>query len=77
MPINVVQSILEKSIYKYVLVKLKGNRKIRGKLLGYDQHVNIILDDAEEIREDDSTEYLGKIILRGDTIVMITSCDQE
>ena len=63
---------LEESLGKIVLVKLKGNRRIRGKLEGYDQHMNLFLEDAEEILSNGETQSLGSIILRGDNVVIIS-----
>ncbi|MEM2428272.1 MAG: LSM domain-containing protein, partial [Candidatus Bathyarchaeia archaeon] len=38
--------LLENSLGKIVLVKLKGDKRIRGRLEGYDQHMNLFLEDA-------------------------------
>ncbi len=64
--------ILHENLGAIVLIRLKGNREVRGKLKSYDQHLNIVLDDAEEIREDGSTRKLGTIVIRGDTVVLIS-----
>jgi len=63
---------LIESVGSIVLVKLKGNRKVRGKLKSFDQHLNIVLEDAEEIREDGSLRKLGTIVIRGDNVVLIS-----
>jgi len=54
-----------------VLVKLKGGREVRGVLRSFDQHLNLVLDDAEELRES-KTRKLGLIIVRGDNVVLIS-----
>ena len=41
--------VLDESINKMVLIKLKGNKTIRGNLLVFDQHMNLLLDQSEEI----------------------------
>jgi len=64
--------LLEESLGKIVLVKLKGDRRIRGRLEGYDQHMNLFLEDAEEILSNNETRSLGPIILRGDNVVIIS-----
>lgn len=64
--------ILIESIGSIVLVKLKGNREVRGKLKSFDQHLNIVLEDAEEIRENGSLRKLGTIVIRGDNVVLIS-----
>jgi small nuclear ribonucleoprotein len=58
---------------KSVLVLMKGNVKIRGKLMAFDIHMNVVLDDAELLEEDNSVKVkYGKAMLRGDSLIMIT-----
>lgn len=58
-------------IEKSVLVKLKGGRKIRGILKSYDEHLNLVLENAEEVGGNRTRQY-GTIILRGDNVVLIS-----
>ncbi|MHA1238841.1 MAG: LSM domain-containing protein [Candidatus Odinarchaeia archaeon] len=71
--------LLGRSLDKNVLVKLKGGRGLRGKLVGFDQHMNLILDEAEEIYEGEEAEEenmeprkLGMVIVRGDNVIIIS-----
>ncbi|CAI8039230.1 Putative snRNP Sm-like protein [Geodia barretti] len=64
--------VLDESINKVVLIKLKGGKTIRGSLLGFDQHMNLLLDQSEEITTDGDSTSLGTIIVRGDNVVMIS-----
>ena len=64
--------ILEESINKTVLIKLKGSKTIRGNLLGFDQHMNLLLDQTEEIPSEGDSKELGTIVVRGDNVVMIS-----
>ncbi|MHA1961674.1 MAG: LSM domain-containing protein [Candidatus Thorarchaeota archaeon] len=69
--------ILQNSIGAQVLVELKGRRKLKGKLLGFDQHLNLILQDSEEIVPDLETEeekvtQIDTIIVRGDNVVLVS-----
>jgi len=60
-------------IGKPVLVLMKGNVKIRGKLVAFDVHMNVVLNDAESLEEDNSVKVkYGKAMLRGDSLIMIT-----
>ena len=68
--------ILEDSVGKMVLVKLKGLKSIRGKLQGFDQHMNLLLVEAEDISITDKTEKLGVIIVRGDNVILISPPNQ-
>jgi len=66
------EKVLDDSNYKIVLIKLKGNKTIRGNLLGFDQHMNLLLDQSEEIHSDGESKSLGSIDVRGDNVVMIS-----
>jgi small nuclear ribonucleoprotein len=63
---------LESSMGKVVLIKLKGGKVIRGNLQGFDQHMNLALEKAEEVAEDGKSNSLGTLIVRGDNIIMIS-----
>ena len=64
--------ILDESINKTVLIKLKGLKTIRGNLLGFDQHMNLLLDQTEEIPSEGDSKELGTIVVRGDNVIMIS-----
>ena len=63
--------VLEKSVNQKLLLLLKDGRSIKGKLLGYDEYMNLVLDDVEETK-DETTRRLGRIILRGNNVVSIS-----
>ncbi|KAM0953956.1 putative U6 snRNA-associated Sm-like protein Lsm3 [Dioscorea sansibarensis] len=44
-PLDLIRLSLDERIY----VKLRSDRELRGKLHAYDQHLNMILGDVEEI----------------------------
>jgi small nuclear ribonucleoprotein len=64
--------ILEESLGKLVLLRLRGNRSLRGKLQGFDQHMNLVLEDANDITHPDEIQNLGTIIVRGDNVIIIS-----
>ena len=64
--------ILEESFGKVVLIKLRGGRSVRGKLQGFDQHLNLVLEDAEDISNEENIQRIGEIIIRGDNVVIIS-----
>ena len=66
------EKILEDSLGKTVLLRLIGGKSIRGLLRGFDQHLNLVLEKAEDVTDKDNTEELGLIIVRGDNVVMIS-----
>ena len=64
--------VLDESINKNVLIKLKGGKTITGLLQGFDQHMNLLLDNSEEIPSEGESKSLGSIVVRGDNVVMIS-----
>ncbi|MBD3191950.1 MAG: small nuclear ribonucleoprotein [Candidatus Heimdallarchaeota archaeon] len=64
--------LLSMSRNNIVLVKLKGGRQLRGKLRNFDAHLNLTLENAEEIFENEENNALGTIILRGDNVIMLS-----
>ena len=64
--------ILEQSLGKTVLIRLRGGKSIRGKLNGFDQHLNLVLEEAEDVTDNENVKKLGLIIVRGDNVVMIS-----
>ncbi len=64
--------ILNESLETPVIVRLKGGRDFRGELQGYDVHLNLVLDKAEELREGEIVRKFGTIVVRGDNVVYIS-----
>ncbi len=65
-------AVLNKAINQQVIVELKGKRGYRGILDGYDPHMNLVLKNAEEIRESQVTRKVDSIIVRGDNVIYIS-----
>jgi small nuclear ribonucleoprotein len=63
--------VLEKSINQKLSLLLKDGRSIEGKLTGYDEYMNMVLDEVEEINSE-TKRRLGTIILRGNNVVSIS-----
>jgi len=64
--------ILEENLGNNVLIKTKEGAMIRGRLKSFDQHLNVVLEDAEELRKDGTTRKLGVVVIRGDTIILVS-----
>jgi len=70
---------LNGSLGKNILVRVKKTRLYSGKLLSFDQHLNLLLDDCTQIYEVENDkselveerENLGQILLRGDNVIFI------
>lgn len=63
--------ILNNALNTPVIVRLKGAREFRGNLQGYDVHMNLVLEEAEELKEGEDRK-LGTVIIRGDNVVYIS-----
>ena len=72
MSVDMAVKVLDESINKNVLIKLKGGKTITGLLQGFDQHMNLLLDQTEEIHSEGESKSLGSIVVRGDNVVMIS-----
>ncbi|MGB9371938.1 MAG: LSm family protein [Halobacteriota archaeon] len=64
--------ILNESLETPVIVRLKGGRDFRGELQGYDIHLNLVLDKAEELKDGEAIKKFGTIVVRGDNVVYIS-----
>lgn len=64
--------ILEQNVSKVVLVRLRGGKKLRGKLKGFDQHLNLVLEETDDTTDIENPKKLGLIIVRGDNVVLIS-----
>jgi small nuclear ribonucleoprotein len=60
--------MLEETLNKKVALLLKDNRVLEGALIGYDDYMNLVLDDAEE-KAQEVNKKLGVVIVRGSNVV--------
>lgn len=80
-PLDLIRLSLDERVY----VKLRGEREIRGKLHAYDQHLNMILGDVEEVIttvevDDETYEEIMKqtkrnvkyLFVRGDAVTLVS-----
>mmetsp|Transcript_2032 Transcript_2032/g.7256 ORF Transcript_2032/g.7256 Transcript_2032/m.7256 type:complete len:115 (+) Transcript_2032:1706-2050(+) len=80
-PLDLVRLSLDERVY----VKLRNDRELRGKLHSYDQHLNMLLGEVEEIttiREIDEETYeeiiksnkrsVPYLFVRGDAVTLIS-----
>jgi len=64
--------ILNGALNNNVVVGLKGGRDIRGLMVSYDIHMNIVLEKAEELVNGEVKRGIGTVLLRGDSVVYIS-----
>ena len=70
---NNQSNILQGSVNKDILLKLKGKRTIKGKLKSFDQYMNITLENATEVLEEDRVQQMGEIFIKGENIIIIAT----
>lgn len=81
---GIATQLLQESIGKTVLVKLKGRRSVKGKIKGFDKQMNIVITDATEVIEQQSNDnnsekgkeqeqesQVGDALIRGDNVITI------
>jgi small nuclear ribonucleoprotein len=69
--IDVTVQVLKENVGKTIMIKLKGDKVVKGILNKFDQHMNLVLSDATEYKAGDQTK-LGNILLKGDNIIIIS-----
>ena len=63
--------LIEKSVNKRISLLLKDGRVLEGKLLEFDEYMNMSLDDTTEVTATQEERRLGTVILRGNNVVSI------
>ena len=71
-----ISTLMNNNKNKPILLRIRNNKTVKGILLDFDVHMNLTLDDAEEISEEKS-EKLGKILLRGDNVLAVSIPEEE
>ncbi|GMK54654.1 hypothetical protein CspeluHIS016_0112400 [Cutaneotrichosporon spelunceum] len=73
------EAILNLALYvdKSIRVTLQGGRAVTGTLKGYDQLMNLVMDDVVEHYENNEMpeRTLGLVVLRGPNVVLISPTD--
>ena len=67
---------LQKNTKKSVIVRLKNDVEYKGKIDSVDPYMNLIMTDAEELKDGKAVEKYGRIILRGNNVLFIKLEDE-
>ena len=62
---------LQKNTKKNVIVRLKNDIEYKGRMVNVDSYMNLIMTDAEELKDGKVTEKFGRVILRGNNVLFI------
>ena len=66
-----ISTVMSSCQGKSILLRLRNTKTIQGTLIDFDIHMNLTLDNAEDVSEEKHLN-LGKILLRGDNILAIS-----
>ncbi len=66
-------NILQSSLHKDIIIKLKGKRTLKGNLKSFDQFMNLTLENATEVLKDNKIQEMGEIFIKGENIVIIAT----
>ena len=73
-PINLIFRFLQNKTRVQVWLYENTELRIEGRIVGFDEYMNLVLDDAEELSLKKKTrKTLGKILLKGDNITLLMS----
>jgi len=67
---------LQKNTKKSVIVRLKNDVEYKGKMVNVDSYMNLIMSDAEELKDGKTVEKYGRVILRGNNVLFIKLEDE-
>jgi len=71
-PINLIFRYLQNRSRIQVWLYEQTNLRIEGCIIGFDEYMNLVLDEAEEYHmKTKNRKKLGRILLKGDNITLI------
>ena len=71
-----ISTLMNNSKDKVVLLRLRNTKTIHGTLKDFDIHMNLTLEDAEDI-SDEKPVKLGTVLLRGDNILAVSLPEEK
>lgn len=58
------------------MIRLKwGNMRYKGTLISFDEYMNLLLSDCEEWIDEDKKGVLGRVFIRCNNVLYISSCE--
>ncbi|KAL4200781.1 hypothetical protein AMTRI_Chr02g255350 [Amborella trichopoda] len=73
-PINLIFRFLQSKARIQIWLFEQKDLRIEGRIIGFDEYMNLVLDDADELNIKRNTRKpLGRILLKGDNITLMMS----
>lgn len=66
---------LSRFVDQRVRTRLNGGRAVEGVLRGFDPFLNLVVDEATELRRDGRRIPIGCVVMRGSSIIMVEAID--
>lgn len=77
-PINLIFRYLQNRTRIQIWLYENTTNRIEGYILGFDEYMNIVLDEAEEVNvKSKSRNKVGRILLKGDNITLIQQANDS
>ena len=77
-PINLIFRFLQSRTRIQVWLYENTQMRIEGRIIGFDEYMNVVLDDAEEVdMKTKKRKPLQRILLKGDTITLMQQAPSE
>lgn len=71
-PINLIFRFLQSKARIQIWLFEQKDLRIEGRIIGFDEYMNLVLDDAEEVNvKKNIRKQLGRILLKGDNITLM------
>ena len=67
---------LKKYMDKRLDIRLNASRRVIGILRGYDQFMNIVLEDAQEFVSKEVKNPIGTVMIRGNSVILWECLDK-
>ena len=71
-----ISTLMNNSRDKVVLLRLRNTKTIHGTLKDFDIHMNLTLEDAEDISNEKPVK-IGTVLLRGDNILAVSLPEEK
>lgn len=77
-PINLIFRFLQSKQRILVWLYEQTDMRIEGRIIGFDEYMNLVLDEAEEVSVKRKTRKpLGRILLKGDNITLMQTVKSQ